>query len=164
MYIVTVKRVTLICAALSTLVIVIWFVSAPLDAQVEPPTGAWRQTNVKWKKPPAELQLKERYAEVAVIYFSSDQEFALLYATVIQQPKSEQISEGDGCVLYLGTWKPTDNPRDVEYRLVSRTIATSGETLPGPVQTAHVQVRGSTVLFQKDRFERDYIPRVRGRT
>lgn len=154
-YTIAMKRVILVCVALSITVLVIWIGSAPLSAQVAMPAGAWRQTNVTWKKPPAELQLKERYAEAAVLYFSPDQKFLLLYATVIQQPKSEQISEGDGCVLYLGTWKPTGNHLDVEYRLVSRTIAKEGETLPGPVQTAHVWVRDSAVLFQKDRFVQD---------
>lgn len=43
---------------------------ASLGAQVAPPTGAWRQTNVAWKKPPAELKSNERYAEAAVLYFS----------------------------------------------------------------------------------------------
>jgi hypothetical protein len=99
--------------------------------------------------------VKERYAQAAVLYFSPDQKFVLLYATVIQQLESEQISEGDGCVLYVGTWKPTGNLLDVEYRLVSRTITKEGETLPGPVQTAQVRATDSAVLFQKDRFDRD---------
>jgi hypothetical protein len=43
----------------------------------------------------------------------------------------------------------------VEYRLVSRTVAKQGEILPGPVQTEDIRVRGSTLLFEKDRFRRD---------
>ena len=43
----------------------------------------------------------------------------------------------------------------MEYRLISRTVAKEGETLPGPVQSEDVRVRGSTLLFQKDRFSRD---------
>jgi hypothetical protein len=43
----------------------------------------------------------------------------------------------------------------VEYRLVSRTVAKEGETLPGPVQSEEIRVRGSTILFQKARFGRD---------
>lgn len=39
--------------------------------------------------------------------------------------------------------------------MVSRTIAKEGETLPGPVQSEDVRVRGSTLLFQKDRFSGD---------
>ena len=74
---------------------------------------------------------------------------------MIQGPTSEAISGGDGRVVYLGTWKLTGNSLHVEYRLVSRTVAKEGETLPGPVQSEDVRVRGSTLLFQKDRFRRD---------
>lgn len=108
-----------------------------------------------WKKPPAELELKERYAEARILYFSPDQRFVLLSGTVIQGPTSEGISGGDGRVVYFGTWKLTGSSVHVEYRLVSRTVANEGETLPGPVQSEDVRVRGSTLLFQKDRFSRD---------
>ena len=127
---------------------------ASLGAQVVPPTGAWRQTNATWKKPPAELELKQRYAEAAVLYFSPDQRFVLVYATVIQGPTFEAIRGGDGRVVYLGTWKLTGISVHVQYRLVSRTVAKEGETLPGPVQSDDIRVRGSTLLFQKDRFGR----------
>jgi hypothetical protein len=126
-----------------------------LRAQIAPPSGAWLQTNLTWKKPPAELELKERYAEATVIYFSPDQRFVLLYGTVIQNPKTEVVSHGDGRVVYLGTWKLTGNSLHVQYRLVSRTVAKEGETLPGPVQSEDVWVGGSTLLFRRDRFGRD---------
>jgi len=129
--------------------------SASLTAQVAPPTGAWRQTNVAWNKPPAELGLKQRYAEARIFYFSRDHKFVLLAATVIQGPTSEAISEGDGRIVYLGTWKLTGNSLRVEYRLVSRTVAERGKMLPGPVQSEDIRVRGSTLLFQKGRFRRD---------
>jgi hypothetical protein len=128
---------------------------ASLTAQVAPHMGAWRQSNLTWKKPPAELQLKERYAEAAILYFSPDQRFVLLYGTVIQGSTSEAISGGDGRIVYVGTWKLTSNSLHVEYRLVSRTVAKEGETLPGPVRSEDVRVRGSTLLFQKDRYTRD---------
>ena len=128
---------------------------ASLSAQITPPTGAWRQANVSWKKPPAGLGLKQRYAETAVLYFSPDQRFILLYGTVYQGPKSEELSGGDGRVVCLGTWKLTGNSLHVDYRLVSRTVAKEGETLPGSVQGEDVQVRGSTLLFQKNQFVRD---------
>jgi len=51
---------------------------ASVRAQVAPPSGAWRQTNVTWKKPPAELELKQRYSEARILYFSTDQRFVLL--------------------------------------------------------------------------------------
>jgi len=75
--------------------------------------------NVTWKKPPAELDLKERYAESAVLYFSPAHRFVLLYGTVIRGPASEAISGGDGRVVYFGTWKLTGNSLHVEYRFVA---------------------------------------------
>jgi len=110
---------------------------------------------VTWKKPPAELELKQRYAEARILYFRPDHRFVLLAGTVIQGPTSEAISGGDGRVVYFGTWKLTGNSLHVEYRLVSRTVAKEGETLPGPVRSEEVRVRGHTLLFQKDRFIRD---------
>ena len=129
--------------------------SASLRAQVKPPAGAWRQTNVTWKKPPAELESNERYAEAAVLYFSSDQRFILLYGTVRQRPTSETISGGDGRVVFFGTWKLTSSSLHVEYRLISRTVAKEGEALPGPVQSEDIRVSSSTLFFQKDRFSRN---------
>ena len=126
-----------------------------LTAQVAPPSGAWRQTNVTWKKPPAELELKERYAEAAVLYFGPDQRFVLLYGTVIQGLTWEGVSRGDGQTVFLGKWKLASNSLHVEYRLVSETIVMKGESFPGPVHSEGIQVRGSTLLFQKDRFKRD---------
>lgn len=108
-----------------------------------------------WKKPPAELGLKQRYAEAKILYFSPDQRFVLLAGTVIQGPASEVISGGDGRVVYFGTWKLTVNSLHVEYRLLSRTVAKEGETPPGPVQSEDVRAIGSTLVFQKDRFTRD---------
>lgn len=128
---------------------------AASTAPVMPPAGAWRQANVTWKKPPAALKLKERYAEAAVLYFSPDQRFLLLYGTIIQQPKHEGKSVGDACTAYMGTWKLTGNSISVEYRLVSATIVQKGETLPGPIKSEGIHVKGSTLLFQRDRFERD---------
>lgn len=128
---------------------------ASLRAQVAPPTGAWRQTNVTWKKPPAELVLKQRYAETAIVYFSPDQRFVLLYGTLIQGPMSEEVSQGDGRVVYLGTWKFSGGSFHAEYRLTSRTVPKEGEKLPGPIQHEDIKVIGRTLLFQKDRFRRD---------
>jgi hypothetical protein len=128
---------------------------ASLTAQVAAPRGAWRQSNLTWTKPPVELELKERYAEAAILYFSPDQRFVLLYGTVIQGPTSEAISGGDGRVVYFGTWKVTDNSLHVEYRLVSRTVAKEGESLPGPVQSEDVRVKSNRLLFRKDTFTRD---------
>lgn len=111
---------------------------------------------MRWQKPPAELDyLKERYAEAAVLYFSPDQRFLLLYGTIIQPPQHEGKSVGDACTAYMGTWKLTGKSIRIEYRLVSATIVQKGETLPGPIKKDDVHVKGNALLLQKDHFERD---------
>jgi hypothetical protein len=140
---------------LKFLCIALLFGGPSQPVQVAPPLGGWRQTNVTWQKPPAELELKQRYTEAAMLYFSSDHRFVLLYGTVIQSSTSEEISQGDGRVVYLGTWKLTDNSLHVEYRCVSRTVAKEGETLPGPIQSNEIKTRDGTLFFQKDSFRRD---------
>jgi hypothetical protein len=78
-------------------------------AQVSP-TGAWRQSDLTWKKPPAELELKERYAESAIVYFSP----AIIYGL-----GGLPIS---GICLALGfavPLVPTPNVRDVLYSAVA---------------------------------------------
>lgn len=117
--------------------------------------GAWRQTPLKWTKPPAELQLKQRLAEAALVYFGPDHGFVMVYGTVIQGPQSEGLSRGDGQVVYLGSWSQHGDGFSVEYRLVSRTVRKEGEPLPGPVRKAKAIVRDRTLLFGGLRFHRD---------
>lgn len=96
--------------------------SASLTAQVPPPTGAWRQANVTRKKPPAELELKQRLCGSGSPLLWPRSRFILVYATVIKGAL-EAISGGDGHVVYFGTWK------------------LEGGTLPGPVQREDVRVK-----------------------
>jgi hypothetical protein len=58
-----------------------------LSAQVAPASGAWRQSNLTWKKPPADLELKERYAEAAILYFSRDQRFVCCMERASKDPR-----------------------------------------------------------------------------
>ena len=82
--------------------LLLWILSMSPRTGAPALQGAWRQSDVKWNKPPAELQLEERYAEAALLYIGSNHEFSLVYATVIQGPKSEGVSRGDGQVVLLG--------------------------------------------------------------
>ena len=124
-------------------------------AHVTQPSRSWTQSGLRWTKPPAELHLKQRSAEAALLYFGPNHEFALVFASVIQGPNSEGVSHGDGRVVYLGTWESESTIPHVEYRLVSRTVAKANETLPGPMQKGDVQVKEGVLLFDKMRFQRD---------
>jgi len=135
--------------------LLLWFVGMSPQTATLVAQGAWRQSDVKWNKPPAELHREERYAEAALLYFGPNHEFSLVYATVIQEPKSEGVSKGDGQIVYLGTWKSDGAKLRVEFRLVSRTVRKEGEVIPGPLEQAEISVQNDSLLFQKMRFTRD---------
>jgi hypothetical protein len=118
-------------------------------------TGAWLQSGVKWVPPPRELQLNERAAEAAILYFGPRNEFAMVYANVIRRSHSETVSHGDGQVVYLGTWKAEGAVLQVEYRLVSRTVSKAGETLPGPPEKTGFELKDRILVSEKMRFNRD---------
>jgi hypothetical protein len=79
----------------------------------------------------------------------------VVYATVIQSPKTEGVSRGDGRVVYLGTWKSEGAKLSVEYRLASRTVRKNGEEIPGPLERAEISKQTDLLLFQKMSFTRD---------
>jgi hypothetical protein len=119
--------------------------------------GTWVQTHAKWNKPPAELHLNERYAECAVLYFAANHDFALVYGTVIIGPHRENLSVGDGHVVYLGKWSAKGAIVEVQYQLVSRTVEVSNETLPGPTQTAAVRTSNGSLQLGNTRFARHQL-------
>ncbi len=135
--------------------LVICLTSAVSQSQIAQLAGAWRQSGIKWTKPPADLHLKERTADAGILYFGPDHQFVLLYAYVIQGPTWETISRGDGQVVYLGTWRQDGEVIHVELQLTSRTIQKVGETLPGPMQREDIRVVSRSIVFEKMHFRRD---------
>lgn len=127
----------------------------PSQGQTAQVSGSWRESGIKWTKPPAELQLNERSAEAGLLYFGPKNQFALIYGTIIEGPTWETLNHGDGQVFYLGTWKLDGVVLLVEYRLVSRTVLKEGETLPGPIEKRTLQLKSGALLFDKTRFQRD---------
>jgi hypothetical protein len=128
---------------------------APLQGQTPQVSGAWRESSVKWTKPPAELQLDERSAQAGLLYFGPNSQFALIYGTVIQGANWETLSHGDGRVVYLGTWTLDGTVLRVEYRLVSRTVLKGGERLPGPILKKTIQSKGGILLLDRTCFQRE---------
>jgi hypothetical protein len=128
----------------------------PLNGQTAQVSGSWIESGIKWTKPPAELQLKERSAEAGLLYFGPNNQFAFVYGTVIQGAKWETLSHGDGRVVYLGTWKLDGSTLRVEFRLVSRTVSKENETLPGPIEKRTIQLNGGVLLFESMRFRLDH--------
>jgi hypothetical protein len=136
-------------------ILLFWILSMLPQTGPFVPQGAWRQSGVEWNKPPAEIQIQELYAETALLYFGPNHEFSVVYATVIQGPKSEGVSHGDGRVVYLGKWKSDRAKLRVEFRLVSRTVRKGGEIIPGPVEQTEISMQDGALLFRKMSFTRD---------
>ena len=128
---------------------------APLRGQTVQVFGAWRESSVKWTRPPAELHLDERTAQTGLLYFGPDNQFALIYGTVIQGATWETLSHGDGRVVYLGTWTLDGTALRVGYRLVSRTVLKEGEKLPGPIEKKTIQPKGGGLFLDRMRFQRE---------
>jgi hypothetical protein len=125
-------------------------------AEIAIPSGTWIETNVRWSKPPAELDyLHEHYAEAGILFFGADHQFLLVYGTVIKQPDSESFSQGDGRVVFLGTWQVHGSFLRVRYQLIERTVAREGEQIPGPMLSAEILVKGADLMFDRKRFDRD---------
>lgn len=135
--------------------IVLILLPATVQGQTGRVSGAWLQSNLKWGKPPAELQLDERSAQAGILYFGPNNRFALVYRVVIQGPNWENLSHGDGRVVRWGTWKLEKDALTVEYRLVRRTLVKEDEKLPGPIEKKTLQLSGGALLFEKTRFQRD---------
>jgi hypothetical protein len=95
------------------------------------PTGAWLPVHVKWQHAPLSVNPKLETAATMVLYFDENSRFALIGGVVLRAPNHLTISHGDGQVVSLGEWDG-HLPGQVKYRLVSRTVALNGETLPGP--------------------------------
>jgi hypothetical protein len=100
-------------------------------AQVAKPTGTWLPVHVKWEHAPASVNPKLQTGATTVLYLGDQERFALVGCVVNRESGEYAISHGDGQVISLGEWDG-QLPGHVKYRLVSRTVALKGETLPGP--------------------------------
>lgn len=134
-----------------------WGLSGQMrPADVVIPPGSWLETGVRWQKPPAELSyLHEQFAEAGILFFAANHRFLLVYGTVLRQPNNETLSQGDGRVVYIGTWKTDGSRLRVEYQLVERTVRREGEQIPGPMLTASLQTSSGHLILEGKRFERD---------
>jgi hypothetical protein len=126
-----------------------------LSQQVRVPEGAWLQDDIKWSKAPREYNPKLRVARSTIAYFGGDHTFALIYATVNRVPNEyEVISNGDGQVVYLGTWSVRERTIALTYGLISRTVQMQGEQLPGPTINETAKQSGSAIVLVGHSFRR----------
>lgn len=97
--------------------------------------GFWIREQMNWEFPPQGLELDSlRFTYTSTLYFSSDGTFKIFHWMLLKVEPDDSMgaSLGDGFSLHLGNWHPS-NPREVlvKYRLIYRSIAKIGETLPG---------------------------------
>jgi hypothetical protein len=130
------------------------FCSTPaIGAQVL--DGAWLQNNIKWVTAPPDVNPNLHCGQAIILFLGTDHTFSLIYATVNRVPKKyEVISEGDGQVVFIGTWQSSGENFIVKYRLVSRTVQVAGEALPGPIKQDRIRKTLSGLMFEQNTFHR----------
>lgn len=118
--------------------------------------GAWMSTGIKWTNAPEAVEPGLRTGEAAVLYFGPGRSFTLIYCVIYHSGERYAISAGDGQVVYTGSWRPgaAEGTIEVEFRLVSRTVAVFGEILPGKVERAIIMTTPQRFEFRSGGFVR----------
>jgi hypothetical protein len=115
-------------------IVLLLFLICPAFAQTVKTTGAWMPVDVKWEQAPPEVNARLETAQTRVLYFRDGGNLAVFECVMNREAgRYMTISWGDGQLVFTGEWDG-QLPGEVEYRLVSRTVALEGEKLPGPWQ------------------------------
>jgi hypothetical protein len=101
----------------------------------------WIQERLSWEDDPGG---KQSWAGGSILYFAKNGDFARFGGILLRQGAKLALSEGEGEIIYAGTWKPKDGAIQVEYRLVGayKLVRRAGEeppTIPGPIQKAEIK-------------------------
>jgi hypothetical protein len=119
--------------------------------------GAWIPIKPDWQKVPygdPAANKFENVAEMRILYFADNGQFAILDGTVDWLPHHfTAVSQGDPLTIYLGFFnKPV--PGDVRYRLVSATEA-EGQKLPNIRRISRLAfVEDGTLIFEGSHYKR----------
>lgn len=93
--------------------------------------SVWVARRGKWVSgPPVTHGL--RVATGTILFFKEGGSFAMIEATINKNASGTAISQGDGYVVYSGTWSEEDSKIRVHYRLLYKTLKLPGENVPGP--------------------------------
>lgn len=93
--------------------------------------SVWVARRGKWVSgPPVAHGL--RFATGTILFFKADGSFAMIEATINKNSSGTAISQGDGYVVYSGTWSEEGSKIRVHYRLLYKTLKLPGENVPGP--------------------------------
>jgi len=119
----------------------------------------WIQEVLSWESDPGDA--KQSWAGGSVLYFARNGNFGRLSGTLLKRGAKLALSEGEGEVVYSGTWRIKERAIQVDYRLVGiyKVIRRAGEEpppIPGPVQ--HQEIRSDSpsptrIEFDGTKFE-----------
>jgi len=102
----------------------------------------WIQEGLSWEQDPGDN--KQTWAGGSVLYFAKNGNFARFGGTLIKRGPKLALSEGEGEIVYAGTWKVNDGTIQADYRLVGdyKVVRPAGQqppAIPGPVQHAKIR-------------------------
>ena len=107
----------------------------------------WIQKDISWYRPEGEPDPKQTYGNGKVLYFGGAGEFGWFTGVVVKHGNTLMLSEGDGDIIYSGTWKANRDGIEVNYRLVDsykilRPEGGKEPRIPGPAEKSKVLVVG----------------------
>ena len=72
---------------------------------INPPSGAWLETHLKWEHPPSSIDPQLQTSRAMILYFGEDHTFAKLMCVVVRVP-GEPITINDDAdlILWRGQW------------------------------------------------------------
>jgi hypothetical protein len=118
----------------------------------------WIQENLSWERDPGD---KQSWAGGSVLYFGKDGTFGRFGGIVLRRNGKFSLSEGEGGVVYRGSWAVKNGVVHVDYRVVDRYKVANVQgqeppPIPGPIQQSEVSVARGTpprVTFDGKIFE-----------
>ena len=101
----------------------------------------WIQEGLSWEQDPGDKQ--QRWAAGSVLYFAKGGDFAKFGGVLIKRGPKIGLSEGEGEIVYAGTWKAKDGTIQADYRLIGeyKLVRPAGQqppAIPGPVRHAEI--------------------------
>jgi hypothetical protein len=113
----------------------------------------WIQEGLSWEQDPGNK--KQAWASGSVLCFAKDGSFARFDGTLIKRGAKLALSEGEGEIVYSGTWKVIDGTIQTDYRLVGeyKLVRPAGQpnAVPGPVRHSEIRsVSRSPMRIQFD--------------
>lgn len=124
----------------------------------DPPSGAWLQTKLKWKNPPASINPQLQASPATILYFGEDHTFAVLICVVNRIPgKDISINDEAGLTLQRGQWTANQKGIAVWSELVlPRTKQWPEGPLWGPaIQQATIRRSHDLLILSDMKFERE---------